>query len=226
MSSELSYTLAFLIGLGGAVHCLGMCSGLAAGWGVAHGVGMRWLPPFVYHLTRIGGYAGLGAAGAALGRVLVQSGIIGKGQGVLMILAGFAVIVLAVRHGGWWPRVNMPIKSVRRVRFMPRMAQQPSRFAALGGVFNALIPCGLVFSVALPAAATGDPLRGALLMASFGLGTLPAMFIISLAAAILGVRFDAGSARKIVAVILLALGLWTLYQGWIFFDIMRGLANW
>ncbi|MGF1644532.1 MAG: sulfite exporter TauE/SafE family protein [Thiotrichales bacterium] len=232
MNPELGFALAFVTGLGGALHCLGMCGGIAAGNGVYNGVGPRLSSPLVYHLARVAGYVAIGAAGAALGRVLVQSGWFGKGQGVLMMIAGLVVIAIALRHlTGHVHRAQRAAMLESRpepVQFhprVPRVPRQSATIAAIGGLLNGFIPCGLVFSVALPAAATGDPMRGGLLMASFGLGTLPTMFVVSLAAGVLGERFNQGLVRGIIGVAILALGLWTLYQGWVFFDIMRGLAN-
>jgi sulfite exporter TauE/SafE len=53
-----------------------------------------------------------------------------------------------------------------------------SRGAPLAfGVFNGFLPCPLVYAFAAEAASTGQALPGFLTMASFGLGTFPAMLM-------------------------------------------------
>ena len=48
------------------------------------------------------------------------------------------------------------------------------------GVLNGLLPCGLVYMAIAGSIATGDEIKGALFMAGFGTGTLPAMLLITL----------------------------------------------
>lgn len=221
------YTLAFVTGLLGAGHCLGMCSGLAGGVAVHQGWWGRLGPLLAYHATRIGTYVVLGAAGAGLGRVLVQSGWLGKGQGLLLIAAGLAIIALGLGVAGglpWLagpacrsPRAGVaPVRrlSVWRVRLLP----------VAGGLVNGMVPCSLVFSVAVKAAATADPLQAGLLMACFGLGTLPAMAAVTALGGWTGFRAR-GVARRLAGVAVVALGAWTVYEGAVFYQVMRGLAS-
>jgi sulfite exporter TauE/SafE len=64
----------------------------------------------------------------------------------------------------------------------------------------------------------------ALLMLSFGLGTLPAMGTLTLLAGHLGCRAR-GIMRQLSGLIVLALGGWTIYEGAVFYQVMSGLAN-
>jgi sulfite exporter TauE/SafE len=105
-------------------------------------------------------------------------------------------------------------------------ATTPGRLAPfIGGSLNGLVPCSLVFSVAIKAAATTDPMRAGMLMLSFGAGTLPTMATVSAIGGLLSCKLK-GLFAILTAVLVIALGLWTLYEGWVFYDIMRGLANW
>ncbi len=207
MSEGLGYLLAFTTGLLGALHCLGMCSGLAASCGVGEPPGLG--PVLRYHGVRILTYGALGVGGALAGRVLVQTGWVGKLQGVLMLGAGVLVCLIGLRLALAY---RGPAGSLGRV--LPPFL----------GLLNGLVPCSLVFSVALPAAATQDPWRAAALMLLFGLGTLPTMAAVSLLA-LQGVRRSRGPWSHLAGGAVLLLGLWTLWQGWQFFDVMRGLAD-
>jgi hypothetical protein len=95
----------------------------------------------------------------------------------------------------------------------------------VAGAFNGLVPCSLTVSVAIKGAATADPLRAGLLMVALGLGTLPTMGLVSLTGTLIG-QNARGLFRKLAGLAVAVLGLWTLYEGWLFFDIMRGLSNW
>ncbi len=48
------------------------------------------------------------------------------------------------------------------------------------GILNGFLPCGFVYIGLAGAAATGNPITGALFMMMFGIGTIPAMFAASL----------------------------------------------
>ena len=225
MNPELTLAMAFATGLFGALHCLGMCGGLAGGFFVQRQVQPRLAPQFIYHASRLFIYALLGMAGAWAGRSLAQTGLTGKAQGILMMGAGLLILVLGLRM--FLARPRRPSQAPTRgleVRLEP-MTRPPRPWSPLlFGTLNGLIPCSLVFSIALKAVATGDPGRAGLLMLAFGLGTLPMMAAVTGFGAFVGARardFSARIAGGLVAI----LGLWTLYEGYSFFDIMRGLAN-
>jgi sulfite exporter TauE/SafE len=213
VAHELSYGLAFSTGVLGALHCLGMCGGLAAGCATACLQRPTRLALLQYHGSRLALYMLFGSAGAVAGRALVQTGIVGKVQGVLMIGAGLLVVAIGLRL--LWQASAAALPRPFRAFNAP----------ALGGLLNGLVPCSLVFSVAVPAAATAEPLRAALMMLAFGLGTLPTMATISWlgGTATLGLR---GYWLRLVGFCVILLGAWTTWEGWVFFDIMRGLANW
>lgn len=223
---EYGVALAFTAGLFGALHCLGMCSGLAGGLFAHWGFARRALPTLVYHGARIATYVALGALGALVGRVLVQTGLFGKGQGLLMILAGVVIIALGLGLlRGLLPRRRPTRRPAGASRIAVAAPHAPSLAAPLAaGVVNGLVPCSLVFSVAIKAAATADPGRAALLMLAFGVGTLPMMLTVSLVGAAWG-GTTSRWGRGLAGAVVVALGLWTLYEGLVFFDVMRGLGD-
>jgi len=60
-----------------------------------------------------------------------------------------------------------------------------ARNVFLAGLFTGMLPCGLVYAFVALAASTGDLLRGAAVMAVFGLGTAPVMVLSGCGASIL-----------------------------------------
>lgn len=102
----------------------------------------------------------------------------------------------------------------------------PNRLSpVIAGAFNGFVPCSLVFSVAVKAASTADPLRAGALMLAFGAGTLPAMVGVSMLGSYVGTRAR-GQMVKLAGLTVVLLGLWTIYEGVVFYDIMRGLSSW
>ena len=222
--SEPGLLLAFTAGLAGAPHCLGMCTGLAGGLFLHQGLAQRGLPAAVYHGARVLTYVVLGVAGAALGQVVVQVGGFGKAQGLLLIVAGVVIVVLGLGLAGVLGAAA-PARCAAASGPAVGQAVRPGlwRFV-LAGAGNGLVPCSLVFSVAIKAAATASPAQAAALMLAFGLGTVPAMLGVSLLSGTLGNR-ACGRVRHVAGTVVVALGLWTLYEGIVFYDVMRGLAG-
>lgn len=226
MNAEFGIAMAFVTGVFGAWHCIGMCSGVNAGFFAGIRRAPRALDLVLFHATRIGVYALLGIAGALLGQVVAQSGIVGKLQGILMMLAGVLVVVLGMnlvrrRVGAPAEPVTSPVVPLASLATPARPYLAP----LFGGVLNGLVPCSLVFSVAVPAAATADPLQAGLLMLAFGAGTLPVLAAMSLLGASLGCRVR-GVMARLAGITVAALGIWTFYQGYVMYEVFAGLANW
>lgn len=222
-----SLTLAFLAGLSGYFHCIGMCGGLAGGFFATANRHRKVVAVLLYHSLRIFGYVLLGAGGAMLGRVLAQAGITGKVQGLIQITAGLIIVGLGVYQivKTRSKKHNHGAKCSGSCVTTDSSSQQYLLFApALAGLINGLIPCALVFSIAVKATQVAVP-EAAMLMLAFGLGTLPALF--SITAFGLWLRTWQGpNLGQVSGVIVIALGLWTMYQGVHFYQIIRGLANW
>ena len=229
MNGELTLPLAFATGVFGALHCLGMCSGIAGGFFVRYA--HEAASVLQYQVTRILVYGLLGVAGAVLGKVLVQTGIVGKGQGLLMMAAGTIIFVIGLHMLDLLPGLGRErhgrcktAPGTQNVAFPTKLPPYRPWMPILAGAVNGMIPCSLVFSIAIKATATANPLRAGLLMLAFGLGTLPTMGLVGLTGMVIG-RNARGVFAKLTGLAVVALGVWTLYDGWVFFDVMRGLSN-
>ena len=203
---------AFLLGLAGAGHCLGMCGGIAI---ALQGKQPRsTLIPFSYHAGRVISYALIGALiGTAAGAIQLAGWTI-----ALRFIAGFLLIAMGLHTlrlwqgmaylerlgGSLWKRIS-PVAQ----RFMP--PQNPVDGLLLGAIWG-LMPCGLIYSALSWSAAAGSgPVDSGLLMLIFGLGTTPAM----LGATLLGQRASRflGSlwVRKTLGTLLVLAGCWTIW---------------
>lgn len=223
---EFSYWLAFMTGLLGSGHCLGMCGGLVSGFFMRLGAKGIW-PYLAYHGARVGLYTLVGLVAAALGAVLVSTGQIGRLQGGLQIVAGLVVILLGLDLLGVSPVRNSlgfaPIAWLRR-QFALAAQKGPVVGALIGGAINGLMPCSMTMAMAVKATTAPSVLEGGLLMLAFGAGTLPSMLSASFLFGKLGPRLR-GWLLKGAALFVIALGLSTLWQGIRFYGIMNSLVG-
>jgi sulfite exporter TauE/SafE len=171
---------AFLMGLLGGVHCVGMCGGIVSALVGAGGEGFpRWKLRLGYNLGRIASYATAGAVAGTVGGAslllaralpvqmvaLVIANVLLIGLG--LYLAGFSNLVVRLEGPGRW--IWRYVQPLTR-RLLP--ADTWWRALALGGLWGWL-PCGLVYSILATALLASSAPGGAAVMIAFGLGTLP-----------------------------------------------------
>lgn len=172
---------AITLGLLGSFHCIGMCGPIALALPVHH------LPTpdkvvglLIYHIGRALVYSLIGAFFGILGMGVVLAGYqqaLSIGLGVIILLGLFFPASGLSRY------ISKPFAGLTfRIKSAFSHFFQKRSFSALfvTGALNGLLPCGLVYIALAGAMATGDVLKGALFMAVFGLGTLPALFSVSL----------------------------------------------
>ncbi len=224
--AEFSYWLAFMTGLLGSGHCLGMCGGLVSGFFMKLGAKGVW-PYLAYHGARVSLYAVVGIIAAAIGAVLVSTGQIGLWQGALQIVAGIVVILLGLDLLGVSPVRNRlgfaPIAWLRK-QFTLAVQKGPVVGALIGGAINGLMPCSMTMAMAVKATTAPSVLEGGLLMLAFGAGTLPSMLSASFLFGKLGPRLR-GWLLKGAALFVIALGVSTLWQGLRYYAVMRSLIG-
>lgn len=209
---------AFMAGLLGSGHCFGMCGGIAGSLGALSGKGNSGLagPALQFNFGRMASYVLLGAlAGGVLGIAgdVMALKSVGKWlralTALMVLLIGLRFLIdwrgldLFERGGaGLWKKV-MPLAV--------RISQRHDSIGRLGlGLCWGLLPCGLVYTVLLTAASTGSPLSGGATMLAFGMGTLPAMLGLTMAAPALATFLGDRLVRRIVGFSLLVLAVWML----------------
>jgi sulfite exporter TauE/SafE len=210
-------TAGLLAGLLGSAHCLGMCAGISGLFAVrSEASSLRNKIPhaLAYNAGRVISYVLLGAMVAVFGNAIVAAipGIAGPVRlfsGIIIVLIGLQIafnwrILQPIEQLGVhvWQRVSPAAQNLLPVTTVPR---------ALGlGLLWGLLPCGLVYSMLILAAATADPVAGALTMAAFGMGTTPAMLVTGLGAVQLSRILAKRSARLGAGLLIVLVGLLTL----------------
>ena len=220
---ELSLVAAFLTGLLGGAHCVGMCGGIVAAMSMQapgpDAAGRR--QPFAFHLAynagRVASYVLVGALAGLVGSAAflsdsllpLQKGLYLVAQVVLILLglylAGLnqSVLVLERAGGALWRGVQPLLGRLLPIRTLGQ--------ALAAGAAWGWLPCGLVYSVLVSALAAGGPTRGGLLMFAFGLGTLPNLLLMGWAAERLRALTRRRWLRRGAGLVVAGFGVWGLY---------------
>lgn len=218
----LTISSVFIAGLLSGVHCAGMCGGIV-GVVSMQVAGQRpaWHYQLVYNFGRIFSYIIAGVIVGAIG----QGGLALKSaaplQEILFALASSMMIIMGLYLAGLGQGVRYLEKAGSVIwkfiqPYTRRLLPVDSLSKALWlGTAWGWLPCGLVYTMLIATPAQGGPAAGALYMALFGLGTLPAMLAVGLLAG----RLHAWSRNRKVQVAaglsVIVLGLFTLvFQGY------------
>lgn len=177
-------SMAFMTGLLGSAHCLGMCGGLVAALVMAGnrlraGFGFQLL----YHAGRVCTYSLLGALAGWLGSAITLTDQLRDVTRLLLVFSDLFIILVGLGSAGVLPFFRLvdlenPIPFNVLQRSVQYCLRLPPALAALPlGLLLGLLPCGLVYTMIITAAQTLTVGQGALLMTSFGFGTVPALLL-------------------------------------------------
>lgn len=222
MHSELPLLSAFLVGLLGSVHCLGMCGGIVGALTLGLPESTRrsaWaLLPYLfgYNLGRIASYAAFGALLGWLSGLALAGLPSGELRVVGKLVSGLFMVALGLYLAGWWPGLvvleRLGGRLWRRIEPYGRKllpVRHPWQAVGMGLVWGWL-PCGLVYAALAFAVAAGNAGGSAARMAAFGLGTLPMMLAVGGAARYLGDVVRNPWVRRASGALVLAFGLYML----------------
>ena len=216
---ELTLFSAFLVGLLGGGHCVGMCGGFVGAVTLSlPAARARWPFTLAYNGGRIASYtlagvlAGLiGSSGFFLEHLLPMEKVL-YGLASLMLVA-LGLYLAGLWHGvlwleragaGFWRHLQPLSKKLLPLRSLPQA------FAL--GLLWGWLPCGLVYSVLVVALSTGTALQGGALMLAFGLGTLPVMLAMGMAAVRLRDWMQRLWVRRASGLLVLGIGLLGLWR--------------
>ena len=208
------FSTAFILGLLGSFHCLGMCGPIAFVLPVnrTNKILMLW-QIFLYHLGRLITYALIGILFGMIGRGLYLAGF----QQRLSILIGIIMIISVLIPVNYMNRykITQPL-----YRFIGKIKQQlglylrksSSKALFLIGFFNGFLPCGLVYMAVFGAISMGNTLDGGIYMFLFGLGT-----VLMMSGAVLLGNFINLSIRnkiqKLIPIFVIVIGLLFILRG-------------
>ncbi|WP_394125491.1 sulfite exporter TauE/SafE family protein [Vibrio hepatarius] len=215
---------AFLIGLIGAGHCMGMCGGIASMLTIGQSQPSKTIPLF-YNSGRLISYAFIGAIVGGTVASISEISSLNNALTWLRLAAAVFMVLLACYIGRWWQGLLAVEKLGQTLwRFISPAGKSllplksPIHAIPFGFIWGWL-PCGLVYSTLTWSAVSGSALNGALIMIAFGLGTLPAMLLMGFGATYLHKLQQSQIFRNLGALILLTYGLYTGYGAIILLSI-------
>lgn len=203
-----TFAPAFIVGLTGSLHCLGMCGPLIAAWSLRYravsqaGSGSEgfsffsgaFLHHLGFHAGRITTYGVLGAIVAGIFGSFEVHRFSMQYRAGFAIACGLSLIGLGLVVFGALPlphfvtRLLSPQASVFG-RGVARLANSGSLGSKIGlGILAGFLPCALTWAMLVAAASTLNPAGGLVTMAAFGLGTVPALLAAGISASLATAR--------------------------------------
>jgi sulfite exporter TauE/SafE len=168
---------AFVLGLLGSLHCVGMCGPIAFMLPVDRSNSFKKVSQIgIYHFGRLLAYSLIGLVFGLVVKSLYIFGIqqqLSLAIGVIMI----SLVLIPYKTLGKYNLsrpLNKLISKVKSNLGKALKKKTADTFLTIG-FLNGFLPCGLVYMAVFGAVATGSLVEGSLYMVLFGLGTIPLM---------------------------------------------------
>ena len=198
-------------------HCLGMCGGFIIAYNTKLTKKTKFqafIYAFSYHLSRVCAYAMLGILGGFFGSFFKFSarslGFLHFFIGILLVVFGIALL----KRGAL-------LKFIENDKIWSKFLAKPTKFAmqsknlsgfCLLGFLNGLLPCGVVYSALAMAIMSANAVHGALIMAVFGIFTMPTLIGFSFVINLLSLKFK-NTMLTLSAIFIIVYGIYYSYLG-------------
>ena len=205
---------AFLFGLMGSLHCIGMCGPIAFMLPLDRNRnGLRYVQLGLYHMGRALAYGLIGLVFGLVGKGLYLFGFQQKLSVILGLIMIASVLIPSRYYKGW--TLTKPfyrlVGKLQAALGNQLNKRSPDTFLTIG-FLNGFLPCGLVYMALIGAMALASAGQGALYMIVFGLGTLPLMSAVALFAKMVKGKWTQ-RARKAIPVFVVLIGLLFILRG-------------
>lgn len=207
--------------LGSFGHCIGMCGGIVLAYSTikiepASSKISQTAAHLLYSFGRVFTYSILGAIFGGLGSVVTFSN---TANGTLLIVAGIAMVLAGLSLMGKVKFLTLiehsfSSSSIYKSTFKRVLNSKSNLSFFILGMLNGLLPCGFVYFFAITAASTASPLYGALVMAIFGLSTIPAMFSLGFLASLSRATSFRNMMMSLSSFAVILYGSYTIYNGY------------
>ncbi|MEN8146812.1 MAG: sulfite exporter TauE/SafE family protein [Campylobacterota bacterium] len=214
--------------LGSIGHCIGMCGGFIVTYTTAKiKPGQTRFAQSTYHmfynLGRVVTYTVLGMLFGYFGSLWDISPL---ARAIMFAIAGVMMILMGLSFAGklnFLTSIEYPITRqpwFKKIFTSQLASAKPSSFFALG-LLNGLFPCGLVYTMLVTATTTQSALWGAIVMAIFGLFTIPALFSFAFVVGLFSQTRFRSLMIQFAAVTIIVFGGWTLMKAYMQFDYWK-----
>lgn len=213
----MGYGMLFVIGLLTSTHCIAMCGGINLSQCVPYQSGKTegkhrlasLSPSLLYNAGRVISYTVIGGIVGALGSVISFSG---AAKGIVAVIAGIFMVIMGLNMLNLFPWLRKLNPRMPKIFAAKIYEQKKSNRPLYVGLLNGLMPCGPLQAMQLYALSTGDPVKGALSMMLFSLGTVPLMFGLGALSSVLSRKFT-HRMMTVSAVLVVILGVFMFSNG-------------
>ncbi|MDA3788560.1 MAG: sulfite exporter TauE/SafE family protein [Desulfobacula sp.] len=215
-------TTGFTIGFG---HCIGMCGPIVISMSLNLDAKNKFLPLVLYHAGRVSTYTVLGGIMGMTGSFTMVTSRIALIQKIVLIFAGVLIVFMGILMGPGLGKIScfknssvMGTLFVKIFGALTRLKSTPAYFPL--GLMLGLLPCGPVYTVLIASARAGMEasdlttacINGMVLMLAFGMGTIPALFLVGRLAGAVPVN-QRQMIYKIGSIIMIGVGIYFVIKG-------------
>jgi len=225
----MDWVLVMLTGFFGSMHCAGMCGAIVAAYSTQDGLpGLphagKWTMLYrhlSYNAGRVLSYVLVGVLLGAIGGSFAGLRTIGVWfstvMGVLLIFSGFWMLKI-FPWMGFTQQIDLGGKRISPlISFYSRtygaLLSSPtieSKFYI--GLLTPLLPCGFLYSAFAMAAGSGSAVNGAVTMALFGSGIVPALLVVGYVSTFFKFKLRL-LGNRLAAVTIVLMGIMMLLRG-------------
>mgnify|MGYP004520595973 FL=1 len=162
IDENITYGMLFVTGLLTSIHCVSMCGAINLLTVINKTTKRSYKKPILYNLGRLISYTALGGIVGLIGSVLTVNKTV---TGIIILLASIVMFLMALAMLGL-----IHLKKLKLIRHKTVTANP-----LIIGLLNGLMPCGPLQAMQVYALSTGSPIKGAISMFLFCLGTIPLM---------------------------------------------------
>ncbi len=217
------FTTGLAIGFG---HCIGMCGPIVISLSMQMQNRPSFWPHLCYNIGRTVTYGAMGAVAGGMASFTRFTENIDGFQKAVMIAAGVVIILMGLSMTGWIRSNRLfgnvtPLNNFVSAAF--KRLVQKDKVALVYfplGLLLGLLPCGPVYTAMVAAARAGmeaeSTVAGALsgigIMVCFGLGTIPALLLVSRLSDLGWLRYRE-KIYRVGAVIMILMGVYFVWKG-------------
>ncbi len=205
---------ALVLGFIGSFHCVAMCGPIALALPLNRSsLGTQVGGILAYNGGRVVTYSLLGSLFGIIGASFILAGY----QQILSIALGAVILISVVlpEHLTSRFRITSGLFSflgAKKYQVGKLFGRKGLPALFLIGLLNGLLPCGFVYAGIAGAVLVGGSMQGALFMTLFGLGTIPAMAIISLTGNKISVGFR-NKLQRVLPFLVIIMALFLILRG-------------
>ncbi|WP_109299411.1 sulfite exporter TauE/SafE family protein [Aquimarina sp. AU474] len=206
---------AFILGLLGSFHCIGMCGPIAFMLPLDHKNKLKKLfQVSLYHTGRLLAYSILGVFFGLIGKSLYLFGM----QQILSIIIGIFMIMMVLvpkqilNTYNFSKPIYKVISNIKNALGKELRKKTSDTFLTIG-FLNGFLPCGLVYMAIFGALALGNSIESSIYMLFFGIGTIPLMTTVVYTSNFLSRNNIRPHIQKIIPVCIIIIGLLFILRG-------------